>query len=335
MPVARILTRYPDYAHTLSQQLEQLGYMVEVCDPDQPSNSRADMEIDLEVCSQSEAVDRATELAMELNTEVAVAPRALQFEAPAPEPIRMVEPSQPELVAAAPVEQPLEQSTTYETPAEQHVFTYALQQAGPRFLEIAQSAAQRVWQSMVSGFSSAKRGANVAVTAFRATMNFSAASARPQLVKPREAEAPQAQEPVPAHALGPQAKAALAGAAAICALFILGLALAGFEPKAALPDNMKQNYQSGVSLPASGVTVQTGGVTLPQPSAKPAAARPDNNVHAPIKETQPARHRARRVSARDDEDTIGNDVVVRHFPTHKKPTPSTQQAKLKRYSDLD
>ena len=331
MPVARILTRYPDYAHTLSQQLEQLGYMVEVCDPDQPSNSRADMEIDLEVCSQSEAVDRATELAMELNTEVAVAPRALQFEAPAPEPIRMVEPSQPELVAAAPVEQP----ARYEVPTEQRVFTYALQQAGPRFLEIAQSAAQRVWQSMVSGFSSAKRGANVAVTAFRATMNFSAASARPQLVKPREAEAPQAQEPVPAHALGPQAKAALAGAAAICALFILGLALAGFEPKAALPDNMKQNYQSGVSLPASGVTVQTGGVTLPQPSAKPAAARPDNNVHAPIKETQPARHRARRVSARDDEDTIGNDVVVRHFPTHKKPTPSTQQAKLKRYSDLD
>ncbi len=331
MPVARILTRYPDYAHTLSQQLEQLGYMVEVCDPDQPSNSRADMEIDLEVCSQSEAVDRATELAMELNTEVAVAPRALQFEAPAPEPIRMVEPSQPELVAAAPVEQP----ARYEVPTEQRVFTYALQQAGPRFLEIAQSAAQRVWQSMVSGFSSAKRGANVAVTAFRATMNFSAASARPQLVKPREAEAPQAQEPVPAHALGPQAKAALAGAAAVCALFILGLALAGFEPKAALPDNMKQNYQSGVSLPASGVTVQTGGVTLPQPSAKPAAARPVNNVHAPIKETQPARHRARRVSARDDEDTIGNDVVVRHFPTHKKPTPSTQQAKLKRYSDLD
>src|SRR5258708_22779015 len=100
MPVARILTRYPDYAHTLSQHLEQLGYMVEVCDPDQPSNSRADMEIDLEVCSQSEAVHRATELAMALNTEVAVAPRALQVESPAPQPSLVGSPSQPELVAA-------------------------------------------------------------------------------------------------------------------------------------------------------------------------------------------------------------------------------------------
>src|SRR5260370_9463519 len=76
MPVGGILTRSPDYAHTLSQQLEQLGYMVEVCHPDEPANSPADMEIDLEVCSQSEAVDRATELAVEFGTEVAGGPPA-------------------------------------------------------------------------------------------------------------------------------------------------------------------------------------------------------------------------------------------------------------------
>ena len=334
MPVARILTRYPDYAHTLSQQLEQLGYMVEVCHPDQPASSRADIEIDLEVCSQSEVVDRATELAMEFNTEVAVAPRALQFEAPAAEPVRAVE-SQPELVATTPLQQPSEQHKEYEAPEDQRVFTYALQQAGPRFMEIAQVAAQRIWQSMISGFSSAKHGAGVAVTAFRATMNFSAASARPQLAKPREAEAPKAQEPVRGYAFRPQVKAALAGAAAVCALFILGLALAGFEPKAALPDNMKQNLQSGVTVPASGVTVQTGGVTLPHPSAKPTAARPMQNVQTPLKQTQPVRQRARRASLRDDEEMIGNDVVVRHFPVRKKPAQSQQQAKLKRYSDLD
>jgi hypothetical protein len=334
MPVARILTRYPDYAHTLSQQLEQLGYIVEVCDPDQPASSRADMEIDLEVCSQSEAVDRATELAMELNTEVAVAPRALQFEAPAAEPIRVVEPPQPEFVPAAPVQQSLDQPANYEPPAEPQVFTYVLQQAGPRFMEIASNASQRIWQSMVKGFTSMKRGAGAAVTAFRATMNFSA-SARPQLVKPREAEAPQRQEPATVYAFRPQVKAALAGAAAICALFILGLALAGFEPKAALPDSMKQNLQGGVTVPASGVTVQTGGVTLSRPSAKPTAARPMQNVKTPVKQAQPVRQRARRASLRDDEDMIGNDVVVRHFPVRKKPAQNQQQAKLKRYSDLD
>ncbi len=305
MPVARILTRYPDYAHTLSQQLEQLGYMVEVCHPDEPANSPADMEIDLEVCSQSEAVDRATELAMELNTEVAVAPRALQFEAPAAEAIRAVEP-QPELVATTPLPQPSEQHKEYEAPEDQRIFTYALQQAGPRFIEIAQGAAQRIWHGILSGFSSAKRGAGVAATAFRATMNFSAASARPQLVKPREAEAPQAQEPVTVYAFRPQVKAALAGAAAVCALFILGLALAGFEPKAALPDNMKQNLQSGATVPASGVTVQTGGATLPRPSVKPTAARPMQNVQTPRKQTQPLRQREQTTQSADNKSTAAS-----------------------------
>jgi hypothetical protein len=97
---------------------------------------------------------------------------------------------------------------------------------------------------------------------------------------------------------------------------------------------MKQNPQSGATVAPSGVTVQTGGVTLAHPAAKPTPAGPVNNVHAPAKETQP-HQRARRASARDDEDTYGNDVVVRHFPVRKKPTQTTQQAKLKRYSDLD
>jgi hypothetical protein len=337
MPVARILTHHPDYAHSLSQQLEQLGYTVEISYPDQPATTHADMEIDLEVCSQSEAVDRAAELAMQLNTEIAVAPRALQFAVPAPEPepIHVMEPPQPELVPAATLQQSVEEPAQpeYAHPEDQRVFTYSVHQAGPRFMEIAGNARQRIWQSMVSGFSSMKRGASAAATAFRSTMNFSTAAARPQLVNPREEEVPQEQEPGTVYAFRPQVKAAFAGAAAICALFILGLAIAGFEPKAALPDNMKQTLQSGVTVPASGVTVQTGGVTLSQPSTKPTPAI--QLGPAPVKQSPPARHRVHRSSLRDDEDMIGNDVVVRHFPVRKKPVPTQQQAKLKRYSDLD
>src|SRR5258708_5944677 len=274
---------------------------------------------------------------MQLNTEVAVAPRALQFELPTPEPepIHVMEPPPPELVPAATSQQSVEEPAQpeYAQPEDQRVFTYSVHQAGPRFMEIASHARQRIWQSMVSGCSSMKRGTRAAVTAFRSTMNFSATSARPQLVKPREEEAPQEQEPKIVDAFRPQVKAAFAGAAAICALFILGLALAGFEPKAALPDNMKQTLQSGVTVPASGATVQTGGVTLSHPSPKPTPAI--QNVRTPVKQSPPVRHRVHRSSLRDDEDMIGNDVVVRHFPVRKKPVQTQQQAKLKRYSDLD
>src|ERR1051326_3290336 len=81
MPLARILTHHPERATALSEQLQQQGYRVEVCRPDQPNLSGADLEIEFEICERSDALERAASLADELHADVAVAPGVLQAEA--------------------------------------------------------------------------------------------------------------------------------------------------------------------------------------------------------------------------------------------------------------
>jgi len=77
MPLARILTHHPERATALSEELRQQGYRVEVCRPDQPNHSTADLEIEFEVCERADALERAASLADELHADVAVAPGVL------------------------------------------------------------------------------------------------------------------------------------------------------------------------------------------------------------------------------------------------------------------
>ncbi len=77
MPLARILTRYPEQAGALSNELRQHGYTVEFSSPEAAGKPPADLEIDFEICAESDALNRASELADSLHTDVAVSPGVL------------------------------------------------------------------------------------------------------------------------------------------------------------------------------------------------------------------------------------------------------------------
>jgi hypothetical protein len=91
MPLARIFTRYPERAAALSGQLQQQGYRVEVSGPEQAQLPPADLEIEFEICDRADVLERAAQLAEELQADVAVAPGVLQPQTqPAAEPLPSV-----------------------------------------------------------------------------------------------------------------------------------------------------------------------------------------------------------------------------------------------------
>jgi len=81
MPLARIFTHHPERTTVLSEQLQQQGYRVEVVDPDQKHLAPADLEIEFETCERADVLDRAADLASQLEADVAVAPGVLQPQA--------------------------------------------------------------------------------------------------------------------------------------------------------------------------------------------------------------------------------------------------------------
>jgi hypothetical protein len=146
----------------------------------------------------------------------------------------------------------------------------------------------------------------------------------------------------------PPLRPILTGAAAVSALFIMGIALGLFHSS---PPPMA----STTTHPSNGVTVQTGGVTLPAAPAKaqgaPAAAaltqaKPQPGQPAQSVQAQSAGTVAKpsprmgqtHLVADQSEKQIGDDVVIRHFsrpvPT-QKPKQAGQQAGLKHFSDLE
>jgi hypothetical protein len=78
MPLARILTRFPEQAGALSEQLRQHGYTVEFSSPELSGKAPADLEIDFEICAEPDALSRASALAEQLHADVAVSPGALE-----------------------------------------------------------------------------------------------------------------------------------------------------------------------------------------------------------------------------------------------------------------
>jgi len=148
----------------------------------------------------------------------------------------------------------------------------------------------------------------------------------------------------------PPLRPILTGAAAVSALFIMGIVLGLFHSRPPLA--------STATRPSNGVTLQTGaqtaGVTLQtgtpkQPAAQPAAvpqAKPQPGQSAPATQAQAAatvakpspRVRQARLVAEQSEKQIGDDVTIRHYsrpvPT-QKPKQSGQQAGLKHFSDLE
>ena len=148
----------------------------------------------------------------------------------------------------------------------------------------------------------------------------------------------------------PPLRPILTGAAAVSALFIMGIVLGLFHSSRPLA--------STTTHPSNGVTVQTGaqsGVTVQtgtpkqqaaQPSAVPAQAKPQPGQSAPSTQAQSAgvvpkpspRVRQTQLVAEQSEKEIGDDVTIRHYsrpvPT-QKPKQAGQQAGLKHFSDLE
>jgi hypothetical protein len=147
----------------------------------------------------------------------------------------------------------------------------------------------------------------------------------------------------------PPLRAVLTGAAAVSALFIMGIVLGLFH-SSRLP------LASTTNQPSNGVTVQTGvqngGVTVQTGSPKQQAAQPTAaTVQAKPQPGQPTqqpqaqsaakpspRVRQTRLVAEQSEKQIGDDVVIRHYsrplPT-QKPKQAGQQAGLKHFSDME
>jgi hypothetical protein len=147
----------------------------------------------------------------------------------------------------------------------------------------------------------------------------------------------------------PPLRPILTGAAAVSALFIMGIVLGLFHSRPPLA--------STTTHPSNGVTVQTGspgGVTVQtgtpkQQASQPAAvpqAKPQPGQSTPATQAQAAgtvtkpspRVRQVRLVAEQSEKQIGDDVTIRHYsrpvPT-QKPKQSGQQAGLKHFSDLE
>lgn len=78
MPLARILTRFPEQAGALSQELRQHGYTVEFSSPELAGKPPADLEIDFEICAEPDALSRAAQLADQFHADVAISPGVLQ-----------------------------------------------------------------------------------------------------------------------------------------------------------------------------------------------------------------------------------------------------------------
>lgn len=84
MPLARILTLNPEDANVFAQQLRELGFDVEVVNPNEEQPFPADLEIEFAICDQQQVLGRAAAIAAQLQAEVVVFPGAIP---PLPKPI--------------------------------------------------------------------------------------------------------------------------------------------------------------------------------------------------------------------------------------------------------
>jgi hypothetical protein len=140
--------------------------------------------------------------------------------------------------------------------------------------------------------------------------------------------------------MSPQLRAVLTGAAAISALFVVGIVLGSLYPRTPLAKPATQS--SNGAQQTGGVTVKASGA--PTQASSPAKAAQASETTAAKSQApgqdkpSPRVEQTRRIAAQQGEEDLGDDVVIRHYqrpvPT-EKPKQSGQQAVLKHFSDLD
>jgi hypothetical protein len=120
------------------------------------------------------------------------------------------------------------------------------------------------------------------------------------------------------HRYSPQTEAIITGVAAVTALFVVGLVVASFHPRAALSSSLDQPTPATI-----GVTLQTGGVTLkPVATQPPAIVRPAAAPIPVLPKASPI-HRAQA----GNETSFGSDVTVRNV--RPKQTASSREVTVK------
>jgi len=373
MPLARIITRHADRTTTLFQQLKWLGYAVEIRTPEEVCAYDADLTVEFEVYSQDATLQRAAELAASLKAGVMVAPGALRLvqQPMMDEAVPEVQNKEESFDFAMPVEEPMATPEFHAASASlpetrwaaepapppeempEAVHRYELEESGPgalaRFAERVQAASARFLRGGRAAAFGTARGARTAGRMLRAAAVSVSAGVyqrarkygerrRIHAVQLPAAELDSAEAKAAKRAyFRPQLRSALAGAACASALFIVGMVLAGFHPRAPLPESVSRTSSPGATVETGGVTLQSTGAGV---AARQTVTQPPATANHPIQSTHavaasPSRHRVRRrgVSEADDDVTV-DDVIVRHYP-HNKAVSRPQQASLKHYSDLD
>lgn len=92
MPLARILTFDPGDAADFAEQLQQLGFQVEIMNPNEQALAPADLEIEFAICDQQQVLGRASAIAAQLQAQVVVFPGSIP---PLPKPIPIQEHYEP------------------------------------------------------------------------------------------------------------------------------------------------------------------------------------------------------------------------------------------------
>lgn len=136
-----------------------------------------------------------------------------------------------------------------------------------------------------------------------------------------------------------QLRGILTGAAAASALFIVGMVLANLHPQHPLPASMTQTSVEQ-HVPFGAIIVQGTSAKPAANVAQPKIVPPHANLQPRVNNQTPALkkphpYRTRLAAQENEDDVTADDVVVRHFPAQVRKPPAQQQAKLRRYSDLN
>ena len=161
MPLARILTLHPEDATNLIQQLQRIGFEVEVADPNEEHGDPADLEIEFAVCDQQQVIARAGAIANQLQAEVVVFPGAIP---PLPRPVTQQPVSDFSTREEPRPEEPVETPAFHETDPERHGSDRELPElAGIWFTSLGERM-QQSGQETISGLKRVRTGVSSALS---------------------------------------------------------------------------------------------------------------------------------------------------------------------------
>ncbi len=336
MPVARIITRTPQDAELIAGQLRARGYAVEIAAPGVPQRGSASLEINLDACDPEEALHRAGELA-KAGADVFVTAGTFSLtEAPASR-----EQQQHAVASVEPAQHPAWQPEPQTASEHSSLMRDLVNVAGPAFM----AAAHRLRELTVAGARGACALTFSALAAARDRMGDAVADVNVYFARRSEQRrrAQQQRQPQQARTQRTMVSTAVSRPKPqpqparlpvirrtrsrdyewkTAGMFSLALAIGITLAWAAANQHPATPVPASVVMRSNSVQQQVpfGPVTLPAP-AKPsrqAAPRTKPSASKPAVATQPRPN------------TLGDEVVVRHFTRPRSEPPSRPAVAAKR-----